>query len=153
MKIKKLYDDILIILPKEYHYKIKLCSSYPEMMQILVKKDKIRKNYKKVAKEFVQEISTDKNYNRESKYSKEICQRYPRRRLKKHVRPILGFAGNPILLNRGVLDKESKYFVACVILHEIGHNAGYESEGGADKFALEWMDKVEPFIRKRDYDE
>jgi len=123
------------------------------MMKILVKKDKIKKHYKKVAKEFSEEIAVDKNYNRESKYSNELSRKYPRRKLKKYVRPILGFAGNPILLNRGVLDKESKYFVASIILHEIGHNAGYDSEGGADKFALEWMIKIEPFIRKRNYDE
>jgi Zn-dependent protease with chaperone function len=151
VKIKKLYNDILKILPKEYRYDVRICSSYPEMVAILVARDNIKKNYKRVAEEFKIEVETDKVYNRDSKYSIEIAQKYPRRRLKRYVRPILGFSGNPILLNRGVLDKESKYFVAAVILHEIGHNVGYTSEGGADKFALEWMKEVEPVIRKRTY--
>lgn len=152
MKIQKLYDDIKTILPKEYHYPIKICSSYPEMVKILVKKDKIRKNYRKVADEFAKEIKVDKDYNKYSKYTEEIERKYPRRRMHRYSRPILGFAGDPILLNRGVLNKESKYFIAMVILHEIGHNAGYISEGGADKFALEWMAKVEPILERNSYE-
>jgi len=152
VKIQKIYNDIKTILPKEYHYKIKICSSYPEMVKILVKKDKIKKNYRKVADEFADEIKTDKDYNKHSKYTEEIERKYPRRRMLRYSRPILGFAGNPILLNRGVLNKESKYFIAMVILHEIGHNAGYNSEGGADKFALDWMNKVEPILERNSYE-
>ena len=122
------------------------------MVKILVAKEKIKKNYKKVADEFVNEILTDKDYNRDSKYNREIDLKYPRRRMKRYSRPIVGFGGDPILLNRGVLDKESKYFVAAVILHEIGHNAGYISEGGANKFALEWMAKIEPLLERNSYD-
>jgi hypothetical protein len=151
MKIKKLYEDIKKILPKEFHYQIKVCSSYPEMVRILVEKDKIKKPYKNVAKEFILEVKEDKIYNKQSKYSKELADKYPRRKLKKYTRPILGFAGNPILLNGGVLSRETKYYVAAVILHEIGHNAGYSSEGNADKFALEWMEKIEPLIREGFY--
>lgn len=152
MKIKKLYNDILKVLPNEYHCKIRICSSYPEMVKFLVKKDKIRKDYKKVAQKFVNEIKNDKEYNKDYAVSKELANKYPRRKLKKYARPILAFAGNPILLNAGVLHKESKYYVAAVILHEIGHNSGLLSEGGADKFALEWMKEVGPFIKGKNYD-
>lgn len=152
MKIKKLYKDILQVLPKKYHYKIKICSSYPEMVKILVEKDKIKKDYRKVAKEFDKEIESDKRYNRYSDVSITLARKYPRRKLKKYVRPILGFGGHPILLNGGVLRKESKYYISAVILHEIGHNIGYKSEEGADKFALEWMEKVETFIKNKNYD-
>jgi predicted SprT family Zn-dependent metalloprotease len=151
MRIKKLYEDIKKVMPNEYHYKIKICSSYPEMVRFLVKKNKMKKDYRKVAKKFSKEIETDKEYNKDYAVSRELAKKYPRRRLKKYARPILGFSGNPILLNAGVLHKESKYYVAAVILHEIGHNSGYLSEGGADKFALEWMEKVELFIKDRIY--
>lgn len=151
MKIKKLYEDIKLVLPEKYHYKIRICSSYPEMIKILVKKEKIRQDYKKVAKEFNKEIESDKKYNRECEVSQELARKYPRRKLKKYVRPILGFGGDPILLNGGVLRKESKYYVAAVILHEIGHNVGYKSEEGADKFAAEWMGKIELFIKNKSY--
>ena len=121
------------------------------MVKYFVKKEKIRQNYKKIAKELNNELETDKEYNKNRVVSQELARKYPRRKLKKYVRPVLGFAGTPILLNGGVLRKESKYFIAAVILHEIGHNVGYSSEGGADKFALEWMEKVELFIRNKNY--
>lgn len=152
MKIKKLYDDIKQVIPEKYHYKVKVCSSYPEMVRLLVIREKIKKDYKIVAKKFSKEIETDKEYNKDYKISRELARKYPRRKLKRFARPIVGFSGNPILLNGGVLHKESKYFVASVILHEIGHNAGYLSEGGADKFALEWMIEVEKFIKEKSYD-
>lgn len=151
MKIKRLYNDIKLVLPPKYHYKIQVCSSYPEMMKALIKREKRRLNYRKAAKEFNDEIEHDKEYNKEFATSRELARKYPRRKLKKYVRPILGFAGNPILLNGGVLRKESKYYVATVILHEIGHNSGYVSEGKADQFALEWMEKIEKFIKYKNY--
>lgn len=152
MKIKKLYEDIKKVLPKEYHYKIRICSSYPDMVKVLVKREKIKKDYKKVAKKFSKDIENNKEYNKDFKISRELAQKYPRRKLKKYARPIVGFNGDPILLNGGVLRKESKYYVASVILHEIGHNAGYLSEGGADKFALQWMIEVEKFIKGKNYE-
>lgn len=151
MQIKKLFDDIISVLPAKFHCKVKICSSYPEMIRVLVERDKIKKDYKKVSTEFCEQIKNDKEYNKRYESSLELSRRYPRRRQLRGTSPIVGFNGNPILLNRGVLCKESKYFVAAVILHEIGHNAGYLSEGGADKFALVWMKVVEKIIKERDY--
>jgi hypothetical protein len=64
-------------MPNEYHYKIKICSSYPEMVRFLVKKNKMKKDYRKVAKKFSKEIETDKEYNKDYAVSRELAKKYP----------------------------------------------------------------------------
>jgi len=75
------------------------------------------------------------------KHTAEFNERFPSK-VKNRKNVVYAFSGDPILLNGSVLYRENPSFVAAIILHEIGHNEGYITEDGADKFAIKWMDKV-----------
>ena len=138
MKIRKLCDEIYRCMPSKYHYPIKICRSENDIYREILKEDKDG------TIEDIRAYYTDYFDKRKGIYSKEAEKYRGFEGRGKYV--ILAVSGNPILLNRYRLSKENIMYVALTVLHEIGHNTGYASENYADKFAVEWLEKIRPNI-------
>lgn len=149
-QVYRLYKLVVAQLPKRYQYDVKICNSGQAIFREIKKRDGI--------KESIQKIKEDREYeclvlqsqyeNQCGKHTKLFEERFPAIKDRRGV-IFFAFSGEPILLNGYILQRESPEFVAAVILHEIGHNEGYITEDGADKFALRWMDKIWEDVKKQ----
>lgn len=138
--IRRAYNKILPILPKKYHYPIKICNNTTDIFRELQKRDSLEKTIPELIKEYSLVEYTYKAYDK-------IEKLYPPSANKKRKKlAIYGLAGIPILLNKYTLEDENFYFICSCILHEIGHNTKlpicYSTEEEADIFALRWMKKI-----------
>lgn len=138
-KIKKIYYEILKVLPKELHYPIRIISSSDAMLKILAKKYNIKSEYYRKIYQGKGEIQS---WRKSPKYP--LYEEY---NLVAHTdKYIFGLATRPrILINKRIKQKSNRK-IAFILLHEIGHLVNYPEkyhcELTADNFASEWLDKV-----------
>ena len=137
--IAKIHRLLNKCLPEKYHHPSRICPSTKKMLEEMKKRDGIKETLGQIERQVESDIEfLSANIG---KHTAEFNERFPSKI--KNRRPVIyAFSGDPILLNGSILYRESLQFVAAVILHEIGHNEGYITEDGADKFAIRWMDKV-----------
>ena len=135
-------------LPEKYRYDVKICSSGKDMFREMKRRDGIKENL--VDLEEMNRNECAVLHKKIGKYTKLFEERFPQT-TGRHGIIFFAFSGDPILLNGYALRKESMQLVAATILHEVGHNAGYLTEDGADRFAIRWMDKIWDNVRKEYY--
>jgi len=135
-KIHRLLNECL---PEKYHYPSKIYSSVKKMLEEMKARDGIKETIGQIEKHI--DVDIEVLSANIGKHTAEFNERFPSK-VKNRKNVVYAFSGDPILLNGSVLYRENPSFVAAIILHEIGHNEGYITEDGADKFAIKWMDKV-----------
>ena len=143
--ISKIHKLLNKYLPEKYHYEIRIFPSIKKMLEEMKRRDGVKETLGQIEKHIDTDIEIlSANVG---KYTASFNEKYPSK-VKNRKGVVYAFSGEPILLNGSVLYREYPQFVAAVILHEIGHNEGYITEDGADKFAIKWMDRVWDNIEK-----
>lgn len=139
MKIIPIYNKVISVLPSKWHYPIKICNSTNHILRAVIERDKLNIR--------VEDLLGYYEQLRDNNLDCEFENLYPSSdKTKRSKTHIIGLAGIPILINRYPLEKENVCYIACCLLHEIGHNIKlpekYTTEKYADKFALKWMKEV-----------